>query len=366
MRILFVVVALWSALAGAADISNPMNLMFAGDRNEKLIDVIDLRKEQVVHRFATQYRVDDLIATPYAPLLFYTNIDAKVILAYNLESQELIKTAELPITPRHVVLDTTGTKIGISDSMAGGFVLFSAYTQSITFTLAEFPPTTDVLFDPNDVDIYYSNNRKGSIGIMDVNLQKTFEMQLVEDTTAMFSSPSRSLDGRYVYVANRNTGEVHSLNAYSKVIYKTFHIGDAPARPYTTPEGVFLYLMDQAGRFVSVEQNRFERYADVSLDRGVDLVAVGRFDRMNLFASTDSRHYYRYDNVKNKVVESGLLSGTPIDVQGSVDGRIAYVPFGDKPEIAAIDLERGKITTIAATESGVGAFAVGLSNNACH
>ena len=78
------------------------------------------------------------------------------------------------------------------------------------------------------------------------------------------SSPSRSLDGRYVYVANESTGEVYSLNAFSKVVYQTFHVGDSPARPYTTPEGAFLYMMDkETGRFVSIDQYRFEPFEDV-------------------------------------------------------------------------------------------------------
>jgi hypothetical protein len=52
--------------------------------------------------------------------------------------------------------------------------------------------------------------------------------------------------------------------------------------------------------------------------------------------------------------------------QGSVDGRTAYVAIADRPQIAAIDLERGHVNYIAATENGVGAFTVGLTNNVCH
>jgi len=147
-------------------------------------------------------------------LLFYSNIEKQIVVVYNLKSKEKIKTIVLPIVPRHLVLDTTGTKIGITDSVAGGFVLLSAYAQEIMFTLPDLPPTADVLFDPNDIDIYYSNNQGGSLGIIDVNLKKTFEMKLVDNGAGDFSSASRSLDGRYVYVANNNSGEVYSLNAY--------------------------------------------------------------------------------------------------------------------------------------------------------
>ena len=78
------------------------------------------------------------------------------------------------------------------------------------------------------------------------------------------------------------------MNAFSKVIYRTFDIGARPARPYTTPEGVFLYMMDKAtGRFVSIEQHLFTEFDDEIIGEGIDLVTVGRFDRMNLLASSE-------------------------------------------------------------------------------
>ena len=146
----------------------------------------------------------------------------------------------------------------------------------------------------------------------------------------MLSSPSRSLDGRYVYVANETTGQVYGVNAFSKVIYKTFEIGAAPARPYTTPEGVFLYMMDKAsGRFVSIEQHLFTEFSDVVVGEGIDLVTVGRFDRMNLLASSENRNYYIFDNNVRSVVDSGELNFTPLDAAGSADGRRAYLASAD-------------------------------------
>ena len=181
------------------------------------------------------------------------------------------------------------------------------------------------------------------------------------------SSPSRSLDGRYVYVANATTGEVYSLNAFSRVIYRSFTVGERPARPYTTPEGVFLYMMDKAsGRFVSIEQNQFSVHEDTILGQGVDLVTVGRFDRMNLFASTENADFYFYDNLRKSIVDRGEFEHTPIDALGAADGRKAFVAFGDAPSVAIVDLERQAVQYIAATENGVGAFSIGLSNNVCH
>jgi len=340
--------------------------MFVADSQDPVIDVIDLERQQVIHRIETEYVVDDLVVTPYAPVLVYTNIEKKLVSVFNLKSKELAKQVELPITPRHMVLDTTGSKIGFSDSKNGGFVLFSAYAGSIIFTLADFPPTTDVLFDPNEVDVYYSNGRDGSLGLLDTNLRKTFEIDL-SDTSQEFSSPSRSVDARYIYVANRSTGEIHSLNAFSKVIYKSFEIGATPARPYTTPEGAFLYMMDQSsGRFTSIEQSQFEIHDSRIIGEGIDLVTVGRFDRMNLFASTQNNRYYIYDNLRKAVIDSGEFQYTPLTAQGAADGRTAYVSFRDGPKIAVIDLETQRLSYLTATNNGIGASTIGLSNNVCH
>ncbi len=373
MNRLFILLAFASTLllggtaTAAVDVSNPARLMFVADTVDNIIDIVDLVDEEVVLRIETKYPVDDLLATPYAPVLVYTNIERRLVSVYNLRSQELAKEIELPIVPRHMVLDTSGSKIGFSDSEDGGFVLFSAYAADIMFALEDFPPTSDVLFDPNEVDIYYSNSQTGSIGLIDTNTRRTVEMQVTDLDGQELSSPSRSLDGRYVYVANNSAGEVYSLNAFSKVVYRTFEIGNSPARPYTTPEGVFLYMMDkETGRFVSIDQYRFEQYEDIIVGEGIDLVTVGRFDRMNLLASTENKKFFVYDNVRKAVVESGQFRHTPLDSQGSLDGRLAYVAFRDSPEVAIVDLEDHEIKYVSAGNNGIGAFSIGLSNNVCH
>ena len=126
-------------------------------------------------------------------------------------------------------------------------------------------------------------------------------------------------------------------------------------------------LMDKdSGRFLSIEQNRFESYADTQVGSGIDLVTVGRFDRMNLLSSTENRNYYLFDNVRRSVVGSGEFEHTPLDALGSVDGRTAFVAFRDGPAVAFVELESGEVSYVAATNNGIGAFTIGLSNNVCH
>ena len=171
----------WAASASAAvDISNPLRLMFVADGSEPIIDVIDLREEEVIFRIETDYKVDDLVATPHAPVLVYTNIEQRLVTLYDLKNKLVAKRVKLPIEPRHMVMDTTGSKIGFTDSRDGGFVLFSAYAGTILFSLEDFPPTTDVLFDPNEIDIYYSNSKAGTVGLIDTNVRKTIEISLTE------------------------------------------------------------------------------------------------------------------------------------------------------------------------------------------
>lgn len=356
-----------SGLFAQVDISNPQRLMFVADADDPIIDVIDLQENEVIFRIETKQKVDDLVATPFAPVLIYTNIDKQLVSMYNLETQELAKEVILPIVPRHMVLDTTGSKIGFTDSESGGFVLLSAYGGQVLFTLEDFPPTTDVLFDPNEVDIWYSNDLDGSIGLIDSNVKKTFEIEVTDKPEQMLSSPSRSLDGRYIYAANETTGEVYSVNAFSKIIYKTFNIGTRPVRPYTTPEGVFLYMMDKdSGRFVSIEQHLFTEFDNTIIGEGIDLVTVGRFDRLNLLASTENHNFYIYDNNRKAVIEQGKLNFIPLDAQGAADGRRAYLASSDSPEVAIINLEDQQVSYIKAANGRVGAFAIGLSNNVCH
>jgi hypothetical protein len=103
-------------VGSAADLSNPLKLMFVADAEENIIDVVDLDTREAVARIETKYPVDDLVATPYAPVLVYTNIEHRLVSLYDLREQRLAMEVTLPMSPRHMVLDTSGSKIGFSEA----------------------------------------------------------------------------------------------------------------------------------------------------------------------------------------------------------------------------------------------------------
>ena len=81
--------------------------------------------------------------------------------------------------------------------------------------------------------------------------------------------------------------------------------------------------------------HRFE----VFLGSSNALVVVGRFDRMNLLASSAGKRWSIFDNVSQKIVATGEFNGVPIEALGSADGKYAYVAFADAAEVAIVDLE---------------------------
>lgn len=360
---------LWvqSQVSLAANISNPMNLMFAADREESFVDVIDVKSHKSVFRIKTPYRADTIVATPFAPLLFISNSKKHEILAYDLSKKRIDRSIALSITPRHIVMDPSGKYIGITDSQGGGIAIVSTYGRELVYEDDNFPATSDVLFDPNEIDLYYVNNVNGSLGRLDLNTFQTTEIPLVDAANSSLSSPSRSLDGRYIYVADSDSGRVYTINAFSGAIFNAFHVGASPARPFTSPEGLFLYLIDRAsGSFVSIEQGRFQEHSSEIFEAEVELITVGRFDRLNLLLSTTNKAFFIYDNATKALLQSGEFKATPLDAQGGIDGERAFVAFSDAPQIAVVDLESQKIQYIKATENGVGAFVVGATNNVCH
>ena len=367
LRYLLLVLFCLDVNAQAEGIDNPGKYLFAADVQENFISVHDIASGEQIAKIQTSFRADSIIVTPYEPQLFYANRDHKVLVAYNLQTVQHIRDIPLSTRPEHLVLDTTGKRIAVSDSKAGGFALISAYQQSVIFELPEFPATGQVLFDANEIDIYYSDNQMGTLGILDTNLREEFRLKLDDGTPMALSSPSRSLDGRHIYIANNMTGEVYSLNAYSHVLYKTFNIGAAPVRPYTTPEGMFLFLMDkESGQFRAIEQHRFSTHVDFQFDTGIDLVAVGRFDRVSLFMSSTNNRYHVFDNLTQKLIGTGTLKDTPKLVQASADGRTAFIVFKSLPDIGAFNLEKLDLNYFTATQHGVSGFTLGLSNNVCH
>lgn len=351
----------------SADLSDPLNLVFVADKSAQLIDVVNTAEAEVVHRIRTQFIVDAMAVTPYAPLLFYADLETRVLISYNLERKQVDSQVELLMSPRHLVIDPSGKYLGITDSEAGGLVIFSTYAQKIVYEDSEFPPTKDLLFDADETTIYYTNDRTGSLGVFDLTLESSVEIGLLEEAERSLSPPSRSLDGRHIYVADSITGDVFSLNAYSGVVYKTYNVGDSPARPYTTPEGAYLYILDSAsGRFLSVEQMGFTTQTDQLLSSGLNLLVVGRFDRLTLILGSETNTYHVYDNLIRKVVLKSAFIARPFDASGSVDGKHAWIAFSEIPSVAMFNFETKAVSYIRVTENGAGAFAVGGTNNVCH
>lgn len=364
---LFVALVCFSHPLSAQDISNTRALIFVGDQSENFIDVISINGLETLYRIETSIRPDHILATPFASVLVYADIQAKKVTFYDLRNKREAKTIDLAVVPRHVVLDTSGTKVGISDHIDGGFALVDALSQNIALALENFPATSDVLFDGNETDIFYSNEASGSIGILNTLTSETHEIPVTDQANQELTAPTRSLDGRYIYIGNISSGEVYGLNAFSGAIFKTFDVGGTLARPYTSPEGAFLYMMDQEnGRLLSVEQHGFTEFADVSFDQGVDMVTVGRFDHLNLFTSSENNRWSIFDNIKKAVVKEGEFRGQPVSALGSADGKFAYVALAGHAEIAVVDLEKGSLQYIPATKNGTSAFTLGLSNNVCH
>ncbi len=351
----------------AVELDNTLNLAFVADRQEPLIDVIDVKKGKVVYTIETGFPVDNLVVSPYTPVLVYTSAQQPLAVFYDLADKKVARQVELDFSPRHLVLDTTGLKAAATDSEGGGFALLSLTSRSLMFQLESFPATTDVLFDPNDVDIYFTNPANASLGVLNINSRTVREFPLADHSPQALSAPSRSLDGRHIYVANQTAGEVYSINTFSKQTFRTFAIGSAPARPFTTPQGSFLYVMDEiSGRMAIIDQGAFQEYADVQFEHGVNAAAVGRFDRFGVLLSTENRRFSIYDNAHKTTVLNAQFKAQPLEVFGSADGRTAFVAFADSAEIAMIDLESQAVRYFEATRNGAAAFTMGLSNNVCH
>ena len=74
--ILVLVLSLMAAEnVAAADISDPTKFMFVGDRVDNVIDVLSLDDPEVVQRIATSIHADHIVATPFAPILIYADIN---------------------------------------------------------------------------------------------------------------------------------------------------------------------------------------------------------------------------------------------------------------------------------------------------
>ena len=181
--------ALLAGVTGAAatDISDPTRFLFVADAAGQMIDVLELDAMKSVARIDTELRPDHVLVTPFAPVLLYADIAARKIVHVNLEDPAVQEQIAVPLAPHHVVMNAGGTRIAITDAESGGLLVMNAYSGAVELAVPDFPATEDVLFDPNDVDIFYSNSKAGSVGRINIVSGRRQETSLADGTAAMLS-----------------------------------------------------------------------------------------------------------------------------------------------------------------------------------
>jgi YVTN family beta-propeller protein len=163
-----------------------------------------------------------------------------------------------------------------------------------------------------------------------------------------------SRDGRYLYIANEDTGEASVLEVSTAKTVATFEVGGEPEGVTASPDGRFVYVTSEEDNRVSV--------IETATNRLLSQFEVGARPRDSAFLPDSSKAYVTAENggtisvvdvSAHAVIDTIQLTGPnvrPMGIVASADGKRLYVSTGRGGTVVSVD---------TATNRPVGSVAVG-------
>lgn len=172
-----------------------------------------------------------------------------------------------------------------------------------------------------------------------------------------------SHDGKQLFVASEDTGQLVVLDVASGKRLAALKVGGEPEGISVTPDGRYVYVTSEADHQISV--------VEVATRKVVARVVVGARPRFTSFSADGSRAYvscedvgtlYVLDARKFVVLDQIKLEGALMRPVGSVvsaDGTRLYVATGRGKQVMAIDLTTDKV--VGQVEAGSRPWGIDIS-----
>lgn len=194
------------------------------------------------------------------------------------------------------------------------------------------PPGTDVSKLPPP------DRSADGIGVFDL---KTLTLRGILRGPSDPEQTAVSRDGRFLYIANEDTGKASVLEIERERTVAEFEVGGEPEGVTASPDGRFVYVTSEEDNQVSV--------IETAGNRLVAQFAVGARPRDTAFSPDGTRAYVTGENdgsvsvvdvARHAVVHTIRLTGPSVRPMGAVvspDGRRLYVTTGRGGTVVAID-----------------------------
>jgi len=277
-------------------------------------------------------------ALPQGPRVIATDEIGGVLTVIDVNSAKVIATIQIGKRPRGLVVSRDGSTlyVALSGTPIGG------------------PGVDEDKLPPADKKA----DGIGIVSLRDLKLLRVIHGGSDPEQVAV------SLDGRKLFVANEDVGEVTAIDPEDGRVLATVKVGGEPEGVNLRPDGRVIYVTSEEDNTVTA--------IDVETLKSVATISVGPRPRSTAFLPDSSRAYVPAENAgtitvidaqKHRVLQTIKLPGDktvrPMGTAVSADGQHLFATTGRGKHLVVVDTKTNQ--QIAAIEAGERPWGVAVS-----
>ncbi len=381
----------WAAEPGnpVADLSSydPKTLVFVANRDSSDVAVIDSKTDAVITRISLGTFANSHMAmlTNDGKKLLVSATGRDQFLVVDLASQKIEKMIKTGHSPEHFDITSDDLLAYVGNMEDSTVSVIDLKEGKEVKRMAGFfePHGFSVL--PGNAKLYVSNFGAHEVRSIDIKSQQIAKRLAIGDVHRAairdperymselkgIANPTLSIDGRFIYAADGDTGEVGVIDTKADRVVATVKVGEAPWRAYASPDGLYMLVLNNGDETISVISTKTQKVV-TTLNGGPEMTGVN-FTQGGAKAYVISRGesaVYVFDMKTFKMVNR-LKIGVNLALETAAttsDGTKIYLASSTDDSVYAIDSESDQVKRIA----NVGRFPWGVtilgsaSPNYCH
>src|SRR5688572_27345650 len=374
------------ATLGAQDVkvTDPASVLLIVNRDSNDIGFMDIKSRKMIGNVFLGNNVNPhmVMMSPDGRYVVTGGTRANKAFIIDTRTLQLVKVIPTDIAPEHLAFSPDSRWYYQGNPDGDSISVIDMQSLSKIKTIPGFVEPLNVTFTPDGTKAYVGNYGAHWVGVIDVRRHELLKKIVIGSMPAVSKlDPAKylgeikginiaapSVDGKYLYVADRDPATVAVVDTREDKVMKTIRVGRDPWRIYMSHDGKYGITINNGDETISIIDTKTNSVA-ATLEAGPDMTGVNFAGGKAYVISSTSGFVYMYDMSSLKPA-GRLRIGTNIQLETAttdVEDRKIYLAESTNHEVVIIDSMNNSIERV----KNVGLYPWGThimdsKDNYCH
>ena len=385
--VMLVIIALVGILAVpvfAASALVPEDMVVITNRDSSDLALIDQKTDQIVGRVDLGNLTNPHMAmmTHGGKYILVAGSGKNEFIVVDFATLKVVKRIPVGQLPEHFDISHNDRYAAVGNFDESTVSIIDLASLEEVRRISGFFEPHGITFSPDGKKVYISNLGAHEVAVVDTETQQLAKAVAVADGIQYAAvdpmgqladvkgiiNPTLTIDGRFVYMADADAGQVGILDTQTDSIIQRIKVGAEPWRAYVSPDGRTMLVPNNGDKTVSVI--RVKDHALIgTLAAGGEMTGIN-FSRDNkaYVISSEESAVYVYDlgslaTVNRLTIGQGLKLET---ASTTADGKKIYLTSSTDNSVYVIDTATDKVTRISDVGVSPWGAAIIKGENYCH